>query len=850
MVGLPVIYSERRLNPTATTGLTADMRTLTATTRTTTVAVNSLKSALLTLAGPLAALFAIGAVVNFTKETLAATDQIGKLNEATGISVETLQRWRLTAKLSGTELESFTKGSRTLAGSILDANRGLATQVDAFTDLGLSWLNLQRLSPEEQLYRVLDALSEVENRSVRTALAQDLLGRAGQNLLAVQGNQVGVARELGLALTTVLSDEQIQQAEDFNDAITVLVTNLKADFTQVLIDLLPQLERMAEQLVRLLETAVRIYNITQLGTSGGSGTAEDPTRGGSRLERAGTPERQLQEALLARTYGDAVAAILIEAAEGQGDVVSQAMLDAAESGGDIMAAALEAGSDSAASNISTELANRSVDIKEAISEAFSEGGEYAAGLIYDAIAGITVLGPHIQDPNLAGTFTESQLAQIASNRAVSGSNLGTGGTFDLLRRYITGDLTGDEGFAIFQNRLRPARVTSRPGGSGSGDSGPDLARINQQAGVDIIRFLNGQAFEEALANNNFALATEIANDITGGENFLTLVDSSLTQNQRTLEILQNTAAGNDLLNRVAEASEDIAEQREADAFNLTSAQFVRAFQREISEGNIGTPDGPEVGTAFGLINQYREFLTTEAREDPDLLGDAYLLRLIEIGDILSRLTGVAQGELDKLLQSGIDEQQSLRDLLDKQAAAHLQELKRQTALEEQIRDNTESNIARSIRLIQEAAAGTNLEGDVTAAIESAEQNTTARVLSLFAAFTGGQDLSGFDTGGANIPANIQGPARQQALFNAAFSEIFSDALTEPLGLLGAVAFNLAGGRFIEASEEARPDVAPEIVFETIPINITVRVPPVPLGDQIEFVEDVVRQAQFTRSVRV
>ena len=406
----------------------------------------------------------------------------------------------------------------------------------------------------------------------------------------------------------------------------------------------------------------------------------------------------------------------------------------------------------------------------------------------------------------------------------------------------------DEAFRAAFPHLFPEPSTGGLGGSG--DSGPDLAGIDQQAGVDIVRFLNGQAFEEALANNNFALATEIANDITGGENFLTLVDSSLTQNQRTLEILQNTAAGNDLLNRVAEASEDIAEQREADAFNLTSAQFVRAFQREISEGNIGTPDGPEVGTAFGLINQYREFLTTEAREDPDLLGDAYLLRLIEIGDILSRLTGVAQGELDKLLQSGIDEQQSLRDLLEKQAAAHLQELKRQTALEEQIRDNTESNIARSVRLIQQAAAGTNLEGDVTAALESVEQNTTARVLSLFAAFTGGQDLSGFDTGGANIPANIQGPARQQALFNAAFSEIFSDALTEPLGLLGAVAFNLAGGRFIEASEEARPDVAPEIVFETIPINITVRVPPVPLGDQIEFVEDVVRQAQFTRSVRV
>ena len=86
-------------------------------------------------------------------------DEIGKFSKSLGISVDTLQRWQHTAKLSGTSLDAFTKGARTLAGAIFDANSGLKTYQRAFESLGISYEELQGLSPEEQMNRVADALS-------------------------------------------------------------------------------------------------------------------------------------------------------------------------------------------------------------------------------------------------------------------------------------------------------------------------------------------------------------------------------------------------------------------------------------------------------------------------------------------------------------------------------------------------------------------------------------------------------------------------------------------------------------------------------------------------------------------
>ena len=127
-----------------------------------------------------------------------------------------------------------------MAGAIFDANSGLKTYQRAFESLGISYEELQGLSPEEQMNRVADALANVEDKSTRTALAQDLLGRSGTQLLAAFGDVPGTLADTNAQLSegAILTKTQIQRIEDFNDTITNLAANIKGFLAQVLPDLL------------------------------------------------------------------------------------------------------------------------------------------------------------------------------------------------------------------------------------------------------------------------------------------------------------------------------------------------------------------------------------------------------------------------------------------------------------------------------------------------------------------------------------------------------------------------------------------------------------------------------------
>lgn len=177
-------------------------------------------------------------------------DEIGKMSTSMGVSVETLQKWEHTAKLTGTTLQTFTKGQRILAGAIFDANRGLKSYQDAFTAVGLSWTDLQRMSPEEQMNAVADALAQVEDKSVRTAVAQDLLGRAGTQLLVAFGENEGTLAKTNseLAKSAILTDSQVKAVEAFNDGLTNLSAKIRGVFIQSFITLQKHLSQIGEYL--------------------------------------------------------------------------------------------------------------------------------------------------------------------------------------------------------------------------------------------------------------------------------------------------------------------------------------------------------------------------------------------------------------------------------------------------------------------------------------------------------------------------------------------------------------------------------------------------------------------------
>ena len=192
-----------------------------------------------------AAILAAGALS--VKAFASMGDEVQKMALRTGFSTEALSELRHAAQLSGTSLQGLEKASRTLSGAILDAGFGLETYVRAFDKIGLSYEQLKPLSPEDQFIAVMQALAGLSDESERAALAADLFGRAGTQLLPMLANGAeGLAemRQEAHDLGIVFDLEAANKAAAFQDAMTKLkgsVTGVMVEVGSLLVDSLKPL---------------------------------------------------------------------------------------------------------------------------------------------------------------------------------------------------------------------------------------------------------------------------------------------------------------------------------------------------------------------------------------------------------------------------------------------------------------------------------------------------------------------------------------------------------------------------------------------------------------------------------
>jgi uncharacterized membrane protein YkgB len=181
-------------------------------------------------------------------------DQVAKMAKRTGLSVETLSELRFVATQTGTEFESLEMAFRKMQRSIYDAGRGLSTPVDALGDLGLTFADLDGLSPEEQFKLLADRISMIEDPTRKAAIAMTLFGRTGTNLLPMfasgaRGIEVlqAEARRLGLTM----SGEDAAAAEEFTDALDRLWKVVKMGVFHVGAALAPTLQKVADTITAL-----------------------------------------------------------------------------------------------------------------------------------------------------------------------------------------------------------------------------------------------------------------------------------------------------------------------------------------------------------------------------------------------------------------------------------------------------------------------------------------------------------------------------------------------------------------------------------------------------------------------
>jgi hypothetical protein len=182
-------------------------------------------------------------------------DSVAKMAKRTGLSVESVSELSYAASQSGIEIEALENGIRKMQRSIYDAGRGLSTAVDALKSLGLSYRQLENLSPEEQFKLIADRLNRIQDPTRKAAIAMMLFGRSGTALLPLfEQGAAGLdalqqeARRLGLTM----SGEDARAAEVFNDTLDRLWSVVKMMAFQVGAALAPALQKMVEAIIEVL----------------------------------------------------------------------------------------------------------------------------------------------------------------------------------------------------------------------------------------------------------------------------------------------------------------------------------------------------------------------------------------------------------------------------------------------------------------------------------------------------------------------------------------------------------------------------------------------------------------------
>lgn len=187
-------------------------------------------------------------------------DQLDKMSQRTGFSVESLSALGFAAEQSGADLETLEKGIRSMQRSILDAGRGLSTQVEALKKLGLQYRDLKNLSPEDQFLLIADRIADVDDPTTRAALSMQLLGRAGQQLIPMlSGGSEGIqelvkqARDLGI----VVSTDAAKSAAELTDTLNITRRVTKALVFEVGGALAPNLIKAANATTSVVSGAAK-----------------------------------------------------------------------------------------------------------------------------------------------------------------------------------------------------------------------------------------------------------------------------------------------------------------------------------------------------------------------------------------------------------------------------------------------------------------------------------------------------------------------------------------------------------------------------------------------------------------
>lgn len=201
---------------------------------------------------------------NAYKSALAA-DDLNTLSKQTGFTVEELQKMQYASDLVDVSMDTMT-------GSVQKLTKNMANGNDAFDTLGVSITNTDgsMRSATDVWYDSLEALSQIQNETERDALSMEIFGKSAMEMAGIVDDGGAALKEAGAeaeGLGLILSQDSLNAANQFNDAMDTLKARTSAAFLEagasLAETLVPALESLVSAATQVLQWFANLDGGTQ-----------------------------------------------------------------------------------------------------------------------------------------------------------------------------------------------------------------------------------------------------------------------------------------------------------------------------------------------------------------------------------------------------------------------------------------------------------------------------------------------------------------------------------------------------------------------------------------------------------
>lgn len=218
----------------------------------------------------LASALAVREMAQFVKSIADTEDQLGKMAQKVGLSVEALSELKYSGTLADVSMEQLSVGLKQLAKHMQDAQTGTAEAVQVFRALKVEFESSPGTlrKTDAVLFDLADRFARMEDGAGKTALALKLFGKSGLDMIPLlnQGAEglranADEARKLGI----VISTETAKAAEEFNDNLRRLNESSAALHRELAGPLIKALSDVAAEMIKAKKEGADFFDVMSRG---------------------------------------------------------------------------------------------------------------------------------------------------------------------------------------------------------------------------------------------------------------------------------------------------------------------------------------------------------------------------------------------------------------------------------------------------------------------------------------------------------------------------------------------------------------------------------------------------------